>query len=98
MVVSTLELAQARQAAGSLLEELGLEAYLFEIEPKEGEWELRLECAMPGGWQTLRLPVEKDTLLAARDDAAIRSNVREAWQSRLSQYGGTGRGEKPTSS
>lgn len=40
------ELTQARETVASLLETLGLAAYLFEIEPREGRWEVRVECAL----------------------------------------------------
>jgi hypothetical protein len=80
MPLSTVELAEARQAASDLLEQAGLEAYLFEIEPRQGHWELRVECAIPQGWQTLALPVDKDLLLASRKDAAVRHQLLEDWR------------------
>lgn len=89
MPLSTMELAEARQAVSDLLEQAGLDAYLFEVEPRQGHWELRLECAIPDGWQTLVLPVDKDSLLASRkdDDARRRliDNWREQWACKLAK-------------
>ena len=42
MPLSTMELAEARQAVADLLEQAGLDAYLFEVEPRQTQWELRL--------------------------------------------------------
>jgi hypothetical protein len=46
MMLSERELTQARETVASLLETLGLTAYLFEVEPREGRWEVRVECAL----------------------------------------------------
>lgn len=83
--VSTFELAEAREAAAELLETLGLAAYLFEVEPRAGgEWELRVDCAVDGGWQSTTLSVEKAGLLASRTDATRREALLAAWRTRLS--------------
>jgi len=37
--LSTLELARARVNASAILEELQLDAYIYEVEPHEGDWE-----------------------------------------------------------
>ncbi len=80
MPLSTMELAEARQAVAELLEQAGLDAFLFEVEPREGHWELRLECAAPDGWQALVLSVDKDTLLASRKDDEARRRLIEDWR------------------
>jgi hypothetical protein len=80
MPLSTMELAEARQAVAELLEQAGLDAFLFEVEPREGHWELRLECAASDGWQSLILPVDKDALLASRRDDKARRRLIESWQ------------------
>lgn len=66
-----------------LLERLGLEAYLFEVEPREGPWEVRIDCAMSGGWQSVNLAVEKERLLASRHDDAICRELLHGWRARL---------------
>ncbi len=83
MPLSTVELTQARQAVAALLEQLGLEAYLFEVEPRDGQWEIRLECAVQDGWQALAWPVEKTALLASGQDAALRETLLRDWRHRL---------------
>ena len=45
MPVSINDLALAREAVSKVLEELQLDAYIFEVEPREGQWEIRVECA-----------------------------------------------------
>ena len=35
MSISTLELAEARESAKSILEELQLDAYIYEVEPRD---------------------------------------------------------------
>jgi len=78
MHVSTTELAGARSAAEKLLETLGLDAYLYEVEPgADGGWLLVLECATDDGWQRLRLEVDKDELLRSVDDEATRARVAQ---------------------
>ena len=84
MALTTKNLIEARQAASLILEQLGIEAYLFEIEPKEETWELRVECATTDGWQSLILPVEEKLLLTSQQDAVARNQLREQWRTRFS--------------
>lgn len=83
MPLSSADLIQAREAAAELLEELRLDAYLFEIEPRNGQWELRVECAIEEGWETMTLSVPKSLLLAGRDDRAARRRLLTDWRERL---------------
>lgn len=83
MPLSSTELIQAREAAAELLEELGLDAYLFEVEPRNSQWELRVECAIEEGWETMTLSVPKVLLLAGRNDAAARQRLLTDWRERL---------------
>ena len=71
------------EAARSLLEELRLQAYLFAVEPREGDWELKVECAFKEGWQTITLPVTAELLLASRKDSAVRARLLQSWGGRL---------------
>lgn len=87
MPLSTTELASARQAVGALLEQLGLEAYLFELEPAADQWQLRLECAVAEGWQTLAWPVDKAVLL----DPARREALLPEWRGKLAACKAAGR-------
>lgn len=55
MTLSIAELARAREATTELLDELGLDAYLFEVEPRDGQWQLKVDCAIAaeGAWESL---------------------------------------------
>ncbi len=80
MSVSTMELAEARDMIQSLLEELGLKAYIFEIEPTEGGWSLRIDCALNGGWQSTRLEIPHRQLADCRRDHNARRALLSQWR------------------
>lgn len=83
MQVTTAELVLARQAASALLDALGLDAYLFEVEPQDGPWEMRIECPVREGWQALQFAVDKDRLLASQTDDRARDELMAEWRQRL---------------
>jgi len=83
MKLSTNELAEMRRTVETLLDELNLEAYLFEIEPKEGQWEIKIECAINEGWETCLLTAETDYLLHGIDDAIARRVLLDNWREAL---------------
>jgi hypothetical protein len=78
-----LDMVDARAEAERLLDELGLRAYIFTLEPKEPGWQLTVDCAVEGGWQTVTLPIDPEELRAAVHDAAARERLRTAWGERL---------------
>jgi hypothetical protein len=78
------DIAQTRVVVERVLDELGLAAFLFTLEPKESGWQLPVECAGDGGWQTVTLPVDADELRASVHDPAARDRLRAAWTKRLS--------------
>jgi hypothetical protein len=78
------DIAESRAVVERLLEALGLAAFLFTLEPKEGGWHLTVECATDGGWQTVALPVDADELRASAHEPAARERLRAAWSERLS--------------
>jgi hypothetical protein len=80
---SAAELEQAREATSALLEKLGLDAYLFAIEPRESGWELTVECAVEEGWEAVLLPVDIQSLLASRTDADARARLLQTWGPKL---------------
>jgi hypothetical protein len=77
MPLSMIDLAQARDAMAGLLDEIGLEAYLFDIQPKNGQWELKVECALEAreGWERIIVAVPGDILLASRHDPAAHEHL-----------------------
>lgn len=85
MALSMLDLAQAREAMAGLLDEIGLEAYLFDIQPKDAQWELKVECALDSreGWERIVLAVPGDILLASRHDPAARERLAGLLRERL---------------
>ena len=85
MTLSIIELAKARDTIAELLDELRLDAYLFEIEPRDEQWELKVDCAVAadGAWESITLLVPKEMLLLSRDDAAIRQRMLTEWRGRL---------------
>lgn len=92
MNISTRELIDAKEAAADLLEELGLEAYVFEIEPGERQWQVRVDCGYSGGWQSVTLAVDVTRLRASRSNKTMRTQLLEDWGERLAacRYPGPG--------
>ncbi|HKJ88530.1 MAG TPA: hypothetical protein VKA48_08480 [Gammaproteobacteria bacterium] len=84
MRISGGELERARVITEDLLEELGLEAYLYEVEPREDAWEIRVECALNEGWQRALLSVERERLLSVPHRSQVRRGLLEEWDGELS--------------
>lgn len=85
MALSMIALAQAREVIVGLLDEIGLEAYLFEIEPKNAQWELKLECAMEAheGWESITVKIPRDILLSSRSNPAARERLARLLHEKL---------------
>lgn len=84
MSLSIAELAQAREVVTRILDELQLDAYLFEVEPLEGQWEIKVECAVAEGWETVRLTATREILLRGSDDAVAHGVLLDNWRDALS--------------
>ncbi|MEJ2141755.1 MAG: hypothetical protein P8Y24_05270 [Gammaproteobacteria bacterium] len=84
MTISSAELAEIREVTSKLLDELQLEAYLFEVEPRDELWELNVECAIDNGWETFKLKVNKDYFQHADDDAVFHHLLINEWREALS--------------
>ena len=84
MPLSTAEFANARETVTRILEELRLDAYLFEVEPSEEELEIKIECAVKEGWETVKLPVAKGLLLRSFDDPDAHRKLVDEWRNALS--------------
>jgi len=80
---SQKELIAARDTVQSLLEQLGLAAYLFEVEPRADHWQVRVECAPDSGWQSSVFNVDEQWLAACRSDPAARERLLAEWRQRL---------------
>lgn len=83
MKLTSTELMQARDTVQSLLEQIGLKAYLFEVEPRGEHWEVRIECAPNSGWQSSVLNIEEAWLDACRVDPRARAELVNAWREHL---------------
>lgn len=83
MQLSQKQLIEARDTVQSLLEQLGLATYLFEVEPRADHWEVRVECAPDSGWQSSVLNVDEEWLSACRIDGAARDKLLDEWRKRL---------------
>ena len=80
---SMQELANAREIVRGLLEQLQLEAYLFEVEPKEPHWKIRVECAVNDVWQSTLLEVDAERLWASKEPGQKREALLLDWQKHL---------------
>ncbi len=85
MPLSIVELSKTREIASSILEELQLDAYLFEVEPRDETWELKIECAceVDGGWETITLQVPKQMFLESFNDETAKERLFEYWKRKL---------------
>jgi hypothetical protein len=85
MSLSTLDLAKARFNANAILEELQLDAYIYEVEPHNGDWELKIECAcnVDGGWEMITLKVPKDMLLESDQVHSAKESLYAYWKKKL---------------
>lgn len=83
MDLSAKNLAEARETVGQLLEQLGLTAYLFEVEPYADQWKVRVECARNSGWQSSLLMVDDNMLRTCRTDRFARDYLLDEWRGRL---------------
>lgn len=84
MAWSASHILSAREAAREVLEEVGLDNYLFTLDPREAGWELKVEHPVSEGWQTVTLSVDRDLLLACRTDRSARRLLAERWRQRMS--------------
>ena len=85
MSISTLELAKARETASTILEQLQLDAFIYEVEPRDDIWELTIECAcdIDGVWETIKLKVPKSLLLDSFDNEKAKQDLFEYWKKML---------------
>ncbi|HEY8553519.1 MAG TPA: hypothetical protein VIL43_03145 [Burkholderiales bacterium] len=83
MHLSARQFAEARELAEQLLEALGLEAYVFGVEPRDGRFEVRVERPLADGWQTVTLWIEPEHLTRLRTDEHAREALMRSWRERL---------------
>ena len=83
MALSAAQVIGAREAAFALLEEVGLDNYLFSVDPAEDGWEVKVEHPVSEGWASVTLPVDGELLLESRTDRDTRRRIAQSWRARL---------------
>jgi hypothetical protein len=73
------DIRTARLAVEQVLDDIGLDAYLYTVEPKEEGWSLRVECAAEDGWQEVTMPVDRHELRESLHDGRVRQRLRSEW-------------------
>ena len=79
MEITLDQMAQARETLSTLLEEIGLANYTFDIEPKEGQWQVNVECAIDEGWESFQLTASAEYLSRGKDDAILHQFLLDEW-------------------
>ena len=77
------DLALARDAVDTLLEDLGIAAHLYAVEPREGRWAVIVECATESGWLRAELWAGSDLLAAVQGDEDARTALLAEWRTHL---------------
>jgi hypothetical protein len=78
-----VDLARAKLAVGTLLDEMKLAAHLYAVEPREGMWAVIVECATGSGWQRVELRAGPELLDAIDGDAEARAALDAKWRAHL---------------
>jgi hypothetical protein len=78
-----VDLAWAKAAVGTLLENLGLSAHLYAVEPRAGMWAVIVECATGTGWQRVELRAGPELLAAIHGDKEARAALLAEWRAHL---------------
>lgn len=77
------ELSDIRVVVGRLLDEIGLAAYLFNIEQDEHDWIITVDYSHEGKWRTTDLRVARSVLRDCLERPESRRRLRSAWKSEL---------------
>lgn len=78
MPANSSEMIKAREVIASILEQLVIDAYLFEIEPKDGKWQLKVECAVDDGWSSFTLDIDGPIPESDEEVAALFASCQRA--------------------
>ena len=76
-------LTSATVAVSELLGRLGLQRYLFAVEPRGASCEVRVEYAATEGWKATTLKVDDATLLASHGDPNVQNTLSRKWRASL---------------
>jgi hypothetical protein len=83
MSLAPLDLARARAAVAALLAPLELDAFLFAVEHTGRGWEVRVECAIEGGWQAETILLGEELPGPGAEDALLRDQLLSQLKERL---------------
>jgi hypothetical protein len=83
MTLSLQELTNARETVRDLLDLLQLKAYLFEVEPKDSHWEIRVDCRINDQWQSVVFEADYERLIASKEAGQPCEELLSAWQKHL---------------
>ncbi|MCW9088695.1 MAG: hypothetical protein OQK54_04095 [Gammaproteobacteria bacterium] len=78
MAINSSELIRAREAIESVLEQLDVDAYLFEVEPSGEQWELKVECAIEQGWGSFTVALAQPPAGSEEEQAVLLEQCRTA--------------------
>jgi hypothetical protein len=78
MSANSSDLIRARERIATVLEQLDVDAYLFEIEPGEAKWQLKVECAVDEGWGSFTLALDEPWLQSEGEQTQLLERCRTA--------------------
>lgn len=79
MEITSDQLQQARDTLAALLEEIGLADYVFDVEPREGQWGVNIECSAKDSWDTFQLTASAEYIVRGKDDAVLHQFLLDEW-------------------
>jgi len=74
---------EARTAIERVLDALGLGTYLFDVEPRDDGWQVKVECQSREGWKVVSVDVERDALARSLHDDAARERLLVTFRDRI---------------
>ena len=86
MSFSSAEMDAAYEAASRILNDIGLGASQFSIEPQAGMWALHLERIVASGKATASVPFDHHQLKESLDDHEARARLRHDWTTKLASW------------
>jgi hypothetical protein len=76
---------EARTATERVLDALGIGNYLFDVEPRDDGWEVKVECQGREGWKVTRVPVDREALERSLHDGAAREHLLATFRERIGE-------------
>lgn len=83
MEITSVQLERARETLSTLLDEIGLTDYVFDVEPGEQRWDVNIECAIDQNWECFHLTVDPEYIIRGKDDAIVHQFLLDEWSEAL---------------